>query len=111
MSIDQEEVERGLRYMREHAPDLAKAKANHIYINHYLKSCHAMLYSKAPGKTVEDKKNWAYAHPDYLEQLNALKIAVEEEELHNFKMKAAEALAEVWRTESANNRMTDRSHQ
>ena len=111
MSIEQSEVEKGLRYMREHAPDLAKAKANRIYITHYLKSCHATLYQQAEGKTVEDKKNWAYAHPDYLEQLKALQIAVEEEELHNFKMKAAEALAEVWRTESANNRMTDRGHQ
>ena len=111
MSIEQSEG--------EHAPDLAKAKANRTYITHYLKSCHALLYAERTQylaehgikASVEDKKMWAYAHPDYLEQLKALQIAVEEEELHNFKMKAAEALAEVWRTESANNRMTDRSHQ
>jgi len=111
MSIEQSEVEKGLRYMREHAPDLAKAKANRIYITHYLKSCHAMLYSEAPGKTVEDKKNWGYAHPDYLEQLAALQIAIQEEETHRWKMEAAKALTEVWRTQESTNRAIDKGHQ
>ena len=111
MSIEQSEVEKGLRYMREHAHDLASAKANRIYITHYLKSCHAMLYSEAPGKTVEDKKNWAYAHPDYLEQLKALKIAVQEEETHRWGMESAEALVQTWRTQESTNRMIDRGHQ
>ena len=109
--IEQSEVEKGLRYMREHAHDLASAKANRIYITHYLKSCHAMLYSECEEKTVEGKKMWAYAHPDYQKQLAALQIAVQEEETHNFKIKAAEALADVWRTQESNNRSIDRSHQ
>ncbi len=115
--ITQEEVEQGLRYMRQHAADLASAKANRIYITHYLTSCLAILYSEAPGEynqrkftSVEDRKNWALSQPQYLKQLDALKIAVQEEELHKWKMEAANAIVEVWRTQESTNRMIDRSH-
>ncbi len=111
--IDQNKVEKALEYMRTNAENLASAKANRIYITHYLKTCFANLYQHAPEdcKTVEDKKNWAYSHPEYEKQLAALQIAVQEEEKHRWKMGAAEALVEVWRTQEANNRAMDRGHQ
>jgi hypothetical protein len=109
--IEQKQVEAALEYMRKHARDLASAKANRIYITHYLKTCFANLYQECEEKTVEGKKNWAYSQPDYHKQLQALQIAVQEEETHKWKMAAAEALVEVWRTQCANDRLTDRSHQ
>ena len=109
--IEQSEVEKGLRYMREHAHDLASAKANRIYITHYLKVCFSDCYKDSRSKTVEDRKNDAYGHPAYVQQLEALQIAIQEEETHRWKMEAAKALTEVWRTQEANNRNTDRSHQ
>ena len=109
--IDQKQVEKALEYMRANALNLASSKANRIYITHYLKTCFANLYQLAEGKTVEDKKNWAYAHPEYVSQLNALQIAVQDEEKHRWKMEAAKALVEVWRTQESTNRTIDRSHQ
>ena len=109
--IDQKQVEKALEYMRTNARNLASAKANRIYITHYLKTCFANLYQHADGKTVEDKKNWAYSHPEYVKQLEALQIAVQEEETHRWQMGAAEALIEVWRSQEASNRMIDRGHQ
>jgi len=111
--INQNKVEAALEYMRNNAKNLASAKANRIYITHYLKTCFANLYQHAPEdcKTVEDKKNWCYAHPEYEKQLVALQIAVQEEETHRWKMEAAEGLTRVWQTQCANERLTDRSHQ
>jgi len=47
----------------------------------------------------------AYAHPEYIELLNALKIAVEEEERLRWQITAATAKIEVWRSISANERV------
>ena len=109
--IEQKQVEAALEYMQTHAQDLANAKANRIYITHYLKSCLAMLYQKSTGKTDKARESDAHADPEYLKQLAALQIAVQEEERHRWKMNAAEAMVEVWRTQEANNRAIDRGHQ
>jgi len=50
----------------------------------------------------------AYAHPEYLQLLAGLREAVEQEESLRWKLIAAQAKIEVWRTESVNNRTLDR---
>jgi len=46
----------------------------------------------------------AKAHPEYIELLEGLKVAVEKEQEYYWKLKAAESRIEVWRTECANSR-------
>jgi hypothetical protein len=45
-----------------------------------------------------NKEAYAYAHDDYVQQLNALKIATEKEEHLKYMLKAAEMRVEVWKT-------------
>jgi hypothetical protein len=51
----------------------------------------------------------AYSHKDYLELLEGLRDAVEEEEKLRWQMIAAEARIEVWRSQEASNRVVDRA--
>jgi len=108
--IDIEMVERALNWMRDNAEKLGKAKAERVYLEQFRKSKKAILFSQAPQGTIADKENWAYAHDDYLEILDGLKIAVAEEEELKWLMTSASVKVDVWRTQSATNRALDRAH-
>ena len=108
--ISQDDVEAALEFMRKNAQPLAAAKANRIYLDQFRKSKKAMLFSECEESTVAAKENWAYAHPEYLEVLEGLKAAVEQEEHIKWKMTAAEMKVEVWRTQQANARSVDAAH-
>lgn len=111
--ISEKMVEKALETMRTKAGELAKAKAERIHCEQFRKSKKALLFNSAPSTctTIADKENYAYSHPEYIELLDALKIAVEQEEELKWKMAAAEAYVEVWRTQEATNRAIDRAHQ
>ena len=108
--ITQDDVESALEFMRKNAQPLAKAKADRIYLSEFRKSKKALLFISAPQGTVADRENFAYAHDDYLTLLEGLQAAVEQEEHIRWKMTAAEAKIEVWRTQQANARAVDASH-
>ena len=103
MVID-EQAEKANDFIRDNANKYAQAKANRVYLDEFRKSKKAMLYQQAPDGTVGDKESFAYSHHDYIEVLEGLKQAVEEEETLRWQMIAAEAKIEIWRTQSANNR-------
>jgi len=103
--ISDQEVEQALDYLRDNAEVAAQAAANHTYMVEYRKSLKALLRSQSKGKTEGAKDDYAYAHPDYLKHLEALKEAVYQHERHKFLMKAAEAKIDAWRTASANQRI------
>ena len=118
--ISQDDVEAALEFMRKNAQPLAKAKSERIYLEQFRKSKKAILFSQAPTTigegsdsrkaTVADRENYAYADPEYIELLEGLRIAVEQEEHIKWKMSAAEAKVEVWRTQQANARSVDAAH-
>lgn len=102
---------RAVEFIIENAPLHAKAKAQRVYIENFLRSKKAMLMTGSDAKTVADREAYAYAHADYIQLLEGLRVAVEEEETLKYMLKAAEARIELYRTDSANNRATDRATQ
>ena len=106
-----QDIDKTLAFIRDHAPKLAKAKAERIYLENYKKSLIAILYGESNDKTIADRENYAYAHPDYIKHLQALKTAVEEEEAIKWMMISAQLRCEVWRSEQANARFIDKAHQ
>jgi len=108
--IETKDVEKALEHMRSQAATLAKAKADRIYLEQFRKSKKAILYTQCETGTIEARNSYAYAHPEYLEVLDGLRAAVEAEETLKWKMTAAEAYVQVWRTQQANNRRLDESH-
>ena len=53
----------------------------------------------------------AYAHPEYQELLQGLAAAIEVEERLKWHLEAAKMRTDIWRTEEASNRATDRAAQ
>ena len=50
------------------------------------------------------QETYAYSHPEYMELLEGLRVAVEEEEKFKWLMVAAQARIEVWKTNQYNTR-------
>ena len=99
----EEQIEKLIHTMREHAKPYAEAKADRKHLEHYRKIVKARLMSEVDGPG-HQKEAYAYAHNDYVEVIDGIREAVlKEEELH-WRLKAAEAQIDVWRTQQANNR-------
>jgi hypothetical protein len=104
--------QKALRSIAAIAPQYAQAKANRIYCDEYRKSLKALLMQEAQGRGIESavaQERDAYASQKYIAHLEALRAAVEQEEGLRWKLVAAEAAVEVWRSQEATNRTMDRS--
>lgn len=94
------------------APVFAKAKAERVYLEQFRKSKKAMLMRDAEVtgvKTSAAQETIAYADPAYQQLLDALRDATYSEEKAKWKLIAAQASIEIWRTQSANDRGQDRA--
>ena len=93
-----------LDYIRDHAKQYAQAKANRVYLEEYRKTLKARLMAQQLGDPVNAQERYAYAHSEYAELLEGLKVAIEQEENLRWKLIAAQAKIEVFRTLEANKR-------
>ena len=93
-----------LDYIRDHAKQYAQAKANRVYLEEYRKSLKAALMATQIGEPVNAREIYAYAHHDYTRLLEGIKEAIEQEENLRWKLIAAQAKIEVFRTLEANKR-------
>lgn len=99
---------RCLEFIKSNAKAYAQAKANRIYLENFRKSKKALLMREAEAaghKTAAIMEREAYAHPDYLLVLEALKDAVGEEERLRWLMVAAETSIEAWRSLESSKRI------
>ena len=103
-----EDIERdphqAVDFIRDNAEIYAKAKAERIYTEEFRKSLKAILMKESCEIAVNAQEREAYAHPKYRKLLDGLKEAVIVEETLRWKMVAAEARIEVWRSQEASNR-------
>ena len=98
-----------LDYIRDHAKQYAQAKANRVYLEEYRKSLKATLMATQIGEPVNAREIYAYAHHDYTRLLEGIKEAIEQEENLRWKLIAAQAKIEVFRTLEANKRFEAKS--
>jgi len=107
------EINAAVDYLYTHGAKYAEAKAHRVYIEEYRKSQKAMLMKQAlvegRAKTSAAAEVEAYADPTYLQILEALKQAVENEEKFRWGLISAQARIEVWRSTEASNRVMDRA--
>ena len=100
--VDDSSIEKVLDYLRDSATECAQKRANRIYLEEYRKSLKAQLMQAHNTLPVSAQEREAYAAPEYLQHLEALKEAVFEDEKARFLRSAADAKIEAWRTENAN---------
>jgi hypothetical protein len=92
---------RCLDWIRDNAAPYAQAKADRIYLENFRKSKKSLCMRDAElhgHKTAAMQEREAYADPEYITVLEALKAAVEKEETLRWMMVSAEAKIECWRT-------------
>jgi len=105
------EPNRAVDYILKHSPEYAKAKSQRVYLEEFRKTKKALLMKDALSNGIEAanaQEREAYAHPEYQELLKGLAEAIEIEERLKWNLEAARMRTDIWRTEQANNRMTDK---
>lgn len=101
--------QKALEEMWKLAPQYAKAKGERIYLEEYRKTLKAILMKGCGLDAIGAQEREAYAHTDYAKHLEGLRSAVEAEEALRWRLVAAQAAVEVWRSTEASNRMLDKS--
>lgn len=104
MNIPDDRVEKALDFLRASVDSAAKARAERLYIEHWLKSLKAQQMTLAPPGTVADREAWALSSDEYVSALEGYKAAVEIDETYRFRREAADAVIQAWRTASATER-------
>jgi hypothetical protein len=96
--------ELAIDYIFRYGKQFAQAKANRIYFEEYRKSLKAILMKRSMEAAVNAQEREAYSDPEYVNLLQALKAAVEIEEEIRWRLVAAQARIEVWRSMEATSR-------
>ena len=105
---------RAIEYILKHSKEYAKAKSQRVYLEEFRKTKKALLMKDALAMGVEAanaQEREAYAHKEYQQLLQGLAAAIEVEEHLKWNLEAARMKTDIWRTEQANNRMTDKAAQ
>jgi hypothetical protein len=98
---------RAVEYIMKHSAEFAKAKAERVYIENYLRSKKSLIMAKSSAKSVAAAEVDAYADLEYIGLLEGLKEAVEAEEKLKWMLTAAQLKVEIWRSQEATNRAID----
>ncbi len=101
------DIEKLFHKWRASIDEAAKARAEVVYLTEFRKSKKAILMQEAELnglKTGQERESYAYAHPEYLELLTALKNAIETSEKFRWRMKIAEDRIGIYRTHEASKR-------
>jgi len=101
------EIEALFQKWRDSVNEAAKAKADVVYLTEFRKSKKAILMQEAElngHKTGQERESYAYAHPEYLELIKALREATETNEKFRWRMKIAEERIGIYRTHEASKR-------
>ena len=108
-----DEIERPLTFIRDNAAKYAQAKSDRVYLEQFRKSKKAVLFIEAEKqgvKTIAEREAWAYSHPDYLQVLEGLQVAVEAEEKLRIMIEAAKLKISLYQTQQADGRAERRAY-
>lgn len=100
---------KAIDFLLKNAEKYAGAKAQRVYLEEFRKSKKALLMNQSDEKTVNAREQFAYSHPEYISVIDGLKSAVEIEETLKWQQIAAQLRVEVWRSQEASNRGTERA--
>jgi hypothetical protein len=99
-----EAAQKALDFLRFQAAEAALSRANRIYMEEFRKTVKANCMAVSSEKAITAQERDAYANPAYIAHLEAMRAAIELDEIHRWKMVAAQATIEAWRTHQANRR-------
>jgi len=95
---------KAIDYIARESKNYAEAYANANHLDRYLKVIKSELMGEESG-TLGAKEQYAYAHPRYLETLQALKEAEAVKEHLKYMLDAAKLKVEIWKVLEYNRRV------
>lgn len=110
LMIKDEDIDRALAYLRDTAESAAKMRAARLYLEDYSRVLKATIMSEHLAEPVNAQERYAYADIRYKNHLEALKVAIFEDEKHRFLRDAADAKIRAWQTMSATQRAEGRAY-
>jgi len=99
-----EDADIAVHSILNHAPEIAKSKAEKEYLEQFLKSKKALIVQEATG-TILERESYAYAHPDYIQLLKDIRAANEEYERRRWLMVGWQTKIDAWRTQESSRRI------
>jgi hypothetical protein len=101
--ITEERINKALNYLRESAEKAAQARATRLYLEDFTKHLKAKLARGFDGSNA-NQIMLAESSDEFKAHLDALRIAIEQDELFRHMIHAADTYVEVWRSEKATER-------
>jgi DNA topoisomerase VI subunit B len=108
MTVSEKNVSDALIYLADDPHPLAVAQFNLATAEATTKQTFARLFLDSNQSTVDAKKASAECHPDHIAAKQVEANAILECERHKRRVRAAESLLEIFRTENANARAAER---
>jgi hypothetical protein len=102
--INQDQIDHALSILADREGAGSAARASHEYEREKLKVVKARLILQATETTQAAKEAFALRHPDYQAQLEHIRNIAEQDYHNRDRRQAAQAVIDIWRTESATNR-------
>ena len=109
--ITDAQAEQAAEYIRTAAEEHSAAKAARIYLQEFRKSKKALLINECSEGTGQARESYAYAHIEYVKLLDDYSEAVKQEEFCKWKLEAAKAKIEIYKSQQFNARQQDKAHQ
>ena len=107
--ISQDDAESAVDWLRNHAREIAKARAERLYMEQWIKTVKATIQSEQQGLSSAAAETIALASSGYMAALQAYKQAIEADEYLRFAVVAAEAKIEAWRSQESTRRAEGRA--
>ena len=101
--ITDAQVEHALKCLQDW--NAAKARAAHEYLDDYTKTLLAQLGDEAnDAKSQAAREDFARRHPEFIKHLVQKREAAELDYMHRQRIAASQAIMDLYRTQSANER-------
>ena len=102
--IAEDDIEKAVDFLRDSAPEIAKARARLAYVTEYRKSLKAILMSESKANTSAEREQLAYCNSAYLRHLKEIESATLDFEKLRAQREGAMMKIEAWRSMNANYR-------
>lgn len=102
--ITEDDVEQALDFLTNSARGAAEARATRQYLEDYTRVIKAQLMMEHSKEALGAQEREAYADERYTKHLEAVRVAVAEDERRRFMREAMAARIEAWRTQCSNER-------
>ena len=97
-------VEAAVDYLRDSADSCAKKRAERLYLDEYTRALKSLIMSEHLAETLGAQERYAYGDIRYRNHLEALRLAIYDDEKGRFLREAAETKIRAWQTMCSNQR-------